>query len=227
MDINNILSDSFFTALWISYIAGVATSFTPCIYPLIPVTVGVIGGGAGKNIKRFFLSLVYVSGLSITYAILGVIASLGGKVFGLTAYNPVVNFFVAAFLIIFGLSMIGIIKLPLLSGFNVNADNYRKNTAGIFVMGLVSGMVAAPCSTPVLGSILAFAAAGGNVPGGALLLFIYGFGSGTLLILAGTFAGILSNLPKSGKWMEIVKNIFGILILLAAFYFILRAFKAF
>ena len=94
-------------------------------------------------------------------------------------------------------------------------------------MGLLSGLVAAPCSTPVLGSILTFVAVNKDIFRGGSMLFVYGFGSGTLLIIVGTFAGITSSLPKSGKWMNIVKAVFGVVIILASFYFFYRAIKGF
>jgi len=220
-NMESLISKGPFVALWISFTAGVGTSLTPCIYPLIPVIVGIIGGESEKKLKAFTLSLLYVLGLAAVYAFLGIIASIGGRVFGLTAHDPLVNIFVGVLVIIFGLSMLDIISLPL-TGSAVDPSRFRSNWYGVMLLGMVSGFVAAPCSTPVLGSILAYAALSKSTLFGALLLFVYGFGSGAILIAAGTFAGIAANLPKSGSWMIKIKKTFGIIMLLAGLYFILR-----
>lgn len=222
IEITSIVSKSPILSIGIAYIAGVATSLTPCIYPLIPVTVGVIGARATRKLKSFTLSLLYVFGLSVTYTVLGVIATIGGKVFGLTAYNPWINSFLGIVLLIFGLGMLGVINIPF---FGYDTSKY-KGTKSIFFMGMVSGLVAAPCTTPVLGSILSFVTVSKNIFMGGVLLFAYGFGCGTLLIVVGTFAGLAAGLPKSGKWMVAVKNIFGGIIILGAVYFFYRAISA-
>lgn len=219
MDIPSLLGENPAVAVWISYLAGVATSFTPCIYPLVPITIGIIGGQTKSKFKGFVLSIIYVFGISITYTVLGILASLGGRVFGLTANNPWVNLVVGIVLVIFGLSMFDIITLPFVGSYGLNQAKYRKNWIGIFVMGFLSGLIAVPCTTPILGSILTFVAINRSILTGGLLLFVYGFGCGTLLIIVGTFAGIASNLPKSGKWLGAIKNIFGIAIILSGLYF--------
>lgn len=223
MEVTSIIDKNPFFSMWIVYIAGVATSFTPCIYPLIPVTVGVIGAQTGKKIKSFTLSLLYVTGMAVTYTVLGVAAAIGGRVFGLTAYNPWVNFIVGLVFLVFGLSMFGVINLPMLNALSSFAAKHGGGVRRIFFIGLISGLVAAPCATPVLGSILAFVTVSKNIFMGGMLLFIYGFGCGTLLIVVGTFAGLTSSLPKSGKWMVTVKYVFGGIIILGAFYFFYRA----
>jgi cytochrome c-type biogenesis protein len=122
--------------------------------------------------------------------------------------------------------MLDIIKLPLIGLKESGGTKYSGTWMGILLLGIVSGLVAAPCATPVLGSILTLVAVNvKNMISGAILLFIYGFGLGTLLILVGTFSGLASNLPKSGRWMDILKKIFGIMIILAGLYFLL--FKGF
>ncbi|MFC2061419.1 cytochrome c biogenesis protein CcdA [Elusimicrobiota bacterium] len=225
-DIAILAGKNFLTAFWIAYAAGVATSFTPCIYPLIPVTIGIIGSNSEKKLKSFILSLIYVAGIAITYMILGIVASVGGQMFGFTAKNPLVNIIIGAVLFVFGLSMLDIIQLPLIGMRGVKHNKYSKSWIGILAMGLASGLVAAPCATPVLGSILAFVAANSwSIPAGGALLLVYGFGCGTLLIIVGTFAGVTAALPKSGKWMVTVKKVFGIIIILSAIYFIYNGVK--
>ena len=208
------------------YGAGVVTSFTPCVYPLIPIVAGAIGALTDKKLKGFFLSLVYVAGLSFTYALLGVGASLAGRIFGLTSQNPWVNISVALVLIVFGLAMLDIINISFIGIKSSSSSRRPGGWGGILLLGAASGLVAAPCSTPVLGSILAMVTA--NTPSvlfSGTLLFVYGFGLGTLLIAVGTFSGLAASLPKSGRWMDIVKKIFGTVIIIAGFYYLV--FKGF
>lgn len=211
-----------FVLIWGSYIAGVGMSLTPCVYPLIPVVVGVVGGQDTGRLRSFFLSLIYVCSMAITYAVLGIIAALGGRFFGFTYTSPWVNLIVGIVLLIFGLAMIDLIIIkwkPALKGLK----KFENKWFGVGFIGLISGFVAAPCSTPVLGSILTYTATTGNIVFSGILLFVYGLGVGTLLIIAGTFAGILSVLPRPGKWMVIIKRIFGTILILSGIFFLYRA----
>ncbi|MFH1414699.1 MAG: cytochrome c biogenesis protein CcdA [Elusimicrobiota bacterium] len=226
IEISQIIDKSPVSALGIVYLAGVATSLTPCIYPLIPIMVGVIGSRRAGKLKGFFLSLLYVLGMAVTYAVLGTVSAVGGMVFGLTAHSWWVNFLVGGVLLFFGLIMLDLINMPLFTALNRRLQAGISGTGSIFIMGLISGLVAAPCSTPVLGSILTFVAVSRNIVMGMLLLFIYGFGTGTILIVAGTFAGLAAAMPKSGKWMVIVKKFFGLVIIIIALYFIWMGTKA-
>jgi thiol:disulfide interchange protein DsbD len=223
-ELNTLLGTNIVFSLWIAYVAGVATSLTPCMYPLIPITVGVIGAQTTRKLRSFFLAVLYVLGMAITYTVLGITASIGGKIFGLTAYNPWVNILIGLILLVFGLNMFGVIKIPL-PGAGINAAKIKSTgVKKIFMLGLLSGLVTAPCSTPVLGSILTFVSVNRDIFRGGSMLFVYGFGSGTMLIVVGTFAGIAASLPKSGKWMSVVKYIMGVVIFLAAMYFFIRAY---
>ncbi len=219
-----IPADNLFVSLKyipVVYAAGVFTSFTPCVYPLVPVVAGVIGAATDKKFKGFIFSLIYITGISFTYALLGVGAALAGTIFGLTSQSHPVNIVVGGILIIFGLAMLDIINIPL-PGFKGGVvHKHSPGWVGILILGMVSGLVAAPCSTPVLGSILALTAANTeSIISGGVLLFIYGLGVGTLLILVGTFSSLTANLPKSGAWMNILKKIFGIIIVLSGVYFL-------
>ncbi|MBN2406918.1 MAG: sulfite exporter TauE/SafE family protein [Elusimicrobia bacterium] len=226
-EIASVIDKSPVLALWLSYGAGVLTSFTPCVYPLIPITIGIIGARSDSRLRGFILSLLYVLGMAVMYSVLGLAASFSGSIFGLTAYNPWVNLAVGAVILVFGLSMMDMLNLPLLNIIKMDPGKSGRTPFSIFIMGMISGLVVAPCSTPVLGSILSFVAVSRKVLMGGLLLFVYGFGCGTLLIAVGTFAGLTSTLPKSGTWMVTVKKIFGAVIVLAALYFFYRAFKSF
>lgn len=204
------------------FFSGVLTSFTPCVYPLIPIVVGIIG--ASKSESRFSglsLSVSYVFGLAITYTILGAAASLTGSFFGKIQTSPVTNIAVGSIIILMGLWMLDAVSIPV-----PVISTPRFSGKGIFTAiaaGFVSGFVAAPCTTPVLGSILVLVAARQNIFFGTTLLFVFALGMGTVLIIVGTFTGIA--IPKSGKWMVIVKKVFGFLMIVLGAYFIFLAGK--
>lgn len=221
------LDHSFLLAYLTAFGAGLLTSFTPCIYPMIPITIGVIGGREKTSrFHAFILSLTYVAGLAVTYSALGVIASMTGQYFGKISANRWSFFFAANVIILFGFSMLEVFTLPL-PGFlqQIGSGNKRKGIAGTFVMGLASGLVAAPCTTPVLGVLLAFVATRQNVLFGATLLLTFSFGMNMLLLAIGTFTGLITALPKSGMWMVRVKKTMGYLMIAVGEYFLIQAGK--
>jgi thiol:disulfide interchange protein DsbD len=208
-----------------SYIGGVLVSFTPCMYPLIPITVGFIGAkGSPTRIRGFYLSLMYVIGLALVYSCLGAFAALTGKFFGHIQSNPWVNFVVANLCIMFGLAMLDVFTIqftwdPLHSAFHLK----RRGGMTSMAMGGASALIAAPCTAPVLGILLTFVGTKQNIPLGMIMLFAYAFGMGFLLILIGTFTGILTSLPRSGEWMVRIKKAFGVLMIAAGEYFLIKA----
>ncbi|MBU1125881.1 MAG: sulfite exporter TauE/SafE family protein [Candidatus Omnitrophica bacterium] len=190
----------------LAFLGGVAISFTPCVYPLIPITAGYIGASsAGSRFKGFRLSLVYVTGLAVTYSFLGLFASLTGAFFGRVSSHPVTYFVVGLIVILFGLSMLDLFMIPL-PNFIKLPKFKRKGYFSAFVLGLSSGFLASPCLTPALGAILAYLTTKKNLVYGMLLLFCFGYGMGAVLILVGTFSAQLVNLPKSGKLMGYFKK---------------------
>lgn len=201
---------------------GVLISFSPCAYPLLPVSIGYIGArSSGSKIKGFILSLVYVSGIAITYSILGLIAALTGRLFGRIATHPVSNLVVGIVFIIFGLSLFDLFNLspPQIAV----KKSGRKGLLSAFVFGLISGLAIGPCVAPALGAILTYIASKGNVFYGASLLLVFAYGMGLLLIVAGTFSGFLLNMPKPGRWLILIKKIGGIILIIVGLYFILKA----
>lgn len=205
--------------------AGIATSFTPCVYPLIPITIGFIGAkGSPTRVRGFYLSLMYVVGLALVYASLGAFAALTGKFFGQIQTNPWAHFVVANLCIIFGLAMLDVITIQFT--WSTLYGVYRlKRRGGItaLVMGGSSALIAAPCTAPVLGILLTFVGTKQNIPLGIIMLFSYALGMGFLLILIGTFTGLLTSLPRSGEWMERIKKGFGIMMIAVGEYFLIRA----
>jgi len=209
------------SAVFVVFAAGVLTSFTPCVYPMIPVTVTYIGGAAAGNRRRAVaLSTTYVLGLAIVYAGLGVAAALLGKIFGEWTRHPVVYAGVGLIIIALGLAMLDVFTIPALAtglqGRGVRKGGYL----GAAVMGVAAGFVAAPCTAPVLGLLLAYVGQTRNVVWGGSLLFVFALGLGLLLMLLGIFSGMLSSLPKAGMWTVRIKKGFGIAMLVVGAYFL-------
>ena len=213
-----------FGAIFVVFAAGVLTSLTPCVYPMIPVTVTYIGGAAGGDRRRAVaLSLTYVLGLSAIYASLGVAAALLGKIFGQFTRSPWVYGSVGLVIIGLGLAMLGVFTIPALLT-NVQGQGVRRGGfLGAALMGVAAGFVAAPCTAPVLGVLLTYVGQTGNVLWGGSLLFVFALGLGLLLMLLGIFSGLLTSLPKAGVWMDRVKKAFGFAMLLIGAWFVWQA----
>ena len=210
------------------FIAGVVTSFTPCIYPMIPIIVGYIGGRKEKSrLKSFTLSLSYVVGMAATYSALGAFAALTGQFFGQIQTHYVTNLIVGNIIILLGLSMLGVFTLPI-PKFLSGPTGVRKKRDGLFgalSLGFASGFVAAPCTAAVLAVLMTYVAKRQNIILGMSLLFSFALGMGFLLLLIGTFTGIMTALPKSGVWMERVQKAFGWFMIILGEYFLILAGK--
>ena len=209
------------SAVFVVFAAGVLTSFTPCVYPMIPVTVTYIGGAAAGNRRRAVaLSTTYVLGLAIVYAGLGVAAALLGKIFGEWTRHPVVYAGVGLIIIALGLAMLDVFTIPALATGLQGKGARKGGYLGAAVMGVAAGFVAAPCTAPVLGLLLAYVGQTRNVVWGGSLRFVFALGLGLLLMLLGVFSGMLSSLPKAGMWTVRIKKGFGIAMLVVGAYFL-------
>ncbi|MFC1708925.1 cytochrome c biogenesis protein CcdA [Candidatus Omnitrophota bacterium] len=205
----------------VAFGAGIAISFTPCVYPLIPITVGYIGASAkGSRLKGFFLSAIYALGIATTYSALGAIASLTGRVFGQLAGNPWIYFIVANVCIFFGLVLLDVFRIPLPTFAAKRIE--PKSAISVFLFGLLSGLVVGPCTAPALGTILVYVSTRQNLPYSMLLLFCFAYGMCTVLILAGTFSSVLTNLPRSGIWMARVKKVCGLILIVVGEYLLIQ-----
>ncbi len=191
---------------FLAFAGGILMSLTPCVYPLIPITVGYIGANsAGSRLKGFTLSLVYITGIAVSYSLLGLIASLTGQIFGQISVHPLTNILVGAIVIIFGLSMLDVVSMHFPS-IPLKFSGYKKGDyLSTFFLGLVSGLVIAPCLSPVLAAILAYLTTNKNVIYGMTLLFSFAYGMGMILLVLGTFSSVIAALPKPGKWLEYTK----------------------
>jgi thiol:disulfide interchange protein DsbD len=206
-------------ALGLIFLAGLATSLTPCVYPMIAITVSVFGARqAESRTKAALLSSSFVLGIAALFTPLGVVSALTGSAFGSALASPWVVGALAALFTVMALSMFGLFDLALPSGLqNRLAQAGGFGVRGAFVLGFVNGLIAAPCTGPVLAVLLTWVATTGHVGFGALALFIYAIGIGVLFWVVGTFA---VTLPKSGRWVEWTKSMFGIAMLALAFYYL-------
>lgn len=205
--------------------AGVLTSLTPCVYPLIPVTAGVIAGTAGKDaprVRTLTLTLTYVFGLALFYALLGLLAGLSGSLFGTISANPWVRFGVGNLLLVFGLAMLDVIPVRLPQGVTRWAGNLGGGSyPAVFLLGATSGIVAAPCGAPAFAVVLTWVATTQSAFWGFVYLFVFSLGMSVLLAAVGIFAGAVALLPRSGFWMVWVKRVAGVIMLaMAEYYFI-------
>lgn len=202
------------------FLLGIFSSFSPCVYPTIPLVLGVVGArSAGSKSKGFFLSFCYVLGMALTYAVLGFVAAKTGQLFGQFSSGPLAYFIVASITLLFGLAIVTDFTFPQITVFPKQAHRKRDGFFGVFVMGLFSGLIVAPCMTPVLGVLLSNIAESKSGPVlGFVWMFVYGCGLGFLYILAGTFAGLLVALPKSGPWLKHLHQLFAWFLILFAGY---------
>ena len=212
----------------VSFLGGVGASFTPCIYPIIPILVGVIGSTSVQSRRQGFrLSLAFVLGMAVMYSIFGLLAALTGTLFGRLTTHPVAYLLVGNICLLFALSMLGLFEIQLPGPWGQAGKKGAPQGIGkVFLMGASSGVVAAPCTVPVLGALLAFVAQKQNLLFGFSLLFVFALGLGTLLVILGTFTGLLASLPKSGPWLVRVKQAFGILLMIVAEFFLVQAGKS-
>lgn len=214
--LTELLQQNLFLTFLLVFIMGILTSFTPCVYPLIPITVSVLGRqNAGKKWKA---TVLYVFGICLTYSALGVVAALSGALFGSFINHPYVISIVVGVLAFMALSEFGIIEFKTPLAIEQKLSQYTHS--GVFVAGLVAGLIASPCVGPMLVGILTYVAQTQNAVLGFALLFVYAFGMGQLLLLLGTSTAALKLLPKSGPWMEAIKDLFGFVLLIMAYYYL-------
>ncbi len=209
-----------FVVLLSIFLGGLALNLTPCVYPVIPLTVGFFSREArGSTARAFGLSAFYVLGMATTYSALGVAAALSGKLFGSLLQNPFVLTAIAGVLVLMAFSMFGYweIRMPT---FLMNRAGARSGVAGAFGMGLFVGVVAAPCVGGFIVGLLAFVAARQDPGLGLLMFFVLSLGLGLPYLFLGAFSGSLSRLPRAGAWMESVKKVFGWILLAMAAYFL-------
>jgi cytochrome c-type biogenesis protein len=228
-DIQAQLSASPLTALPLVFAAGVLTSLTPCIYPMIPITAAIVGGaqtaeGGATRGRTLRLTLAYVVGLALVYSILGLIAGMTGSMFGTISTNPWLYFGMANVLLVAALSMLDVLPIRLPAWLLTRATNagQKGGVGGALMMGAMSGLVAAPCGAPVMASVLTWVATTRSAVLGFVYLFVFSLGMCSLLVVVGLTSGASARLPRSGAWMLWVKRVFAALMIGVAEYYLIE-----
>jgi cytochrome c-type biogenesis protein len=207
-------------AFLLVFAGGVVTSIGPCNIATIPLIVGYVGGSRDlPRTRSFILSLTFAIGLALTFMLLGVVAAMIGGLIG--ASTRWWYYLVAGICFLIGLNMLGVLKLNLPLWFGGLRERIGlKGIPGALALGLVSGLVASQCATPVLAAILTYVMAKGALVYGAALLFVYALGRGVPVVLAGTFTGVLKGFQKLGRWSEIIEKASGVIVIGVGLYFL-------
>ena len=210
-----------FLSLIFVFLAGLALNLTPCVYPLIPITIGYFGGQSeGKTSRLVMLGLLYMLGMALTYSLVGVVTALSGAVFGSLLQNPIVIIIIALLFVALALSQFGVYEFKLPDSWVMKAGGAKGGAFGAFFMGLTMGIVAAPCIGPFVLGLVTYVAAKADPLYGFLMFFVLALGLGFPYLLLAIFSGKIKSLPRAGLWMEGVKHIFGFLLIGMAFYFL-------
>ena len=219
--------DNLWLTLLAFFIGGLLLSFTPCVFPMYPILTGIIVG-QGENLtnkKAFTLSFFYVQGMAVTYTILGIVVALAGAKFQAAFQHPYVLIGLSILFVFLALSMFGVFNLTLPNSWQnklnqLSGKQKGGSIAGVLVMGIISGLVASPCTTAPLTGALLYISQSGDVILGASALYALSLGMGLPLLILGSSGGKL--LPKAGNWMNIIKNIFGLLLLAVPIFLLER-----
>lgn len=224
-----LATEHMWLALVLCFFSGILTSLTPCVYPMIPITINIFGRASQRknkhnrkfNLHTFYLSGIYVGGMCFTYSVMGLMAGLTGSLFGKVLQSPWMLLFLAALFLTLSLSQIGLFKLQLPASLQTKLASKGSTESGwgIFIMGLFSGLIVSPCVGPVIAGILAFVFDTSDALKGLLYFFSFSLGLGVLFLLIGGFSGVLSSLPKSGAWMIRINRILASLMFFAAMYY--------
>jgi cytochrome c-type biogenesis protein len=205
--------------------AGLVTSLTPCIYPMIPITAGILSGtsaGATSRRRTAGLTLAYATGLALFYAVLGLFAGLSGTLFGTVSASPWARFAIGNLLLVFGLAMLDVVPVSapqrlMRWAAGLGGGSYP----AVFLLGATSGIVAAPCGAPAFAAVLTWVATTRSGLLGFVYLFVFSFGMTALLVVVGLFSGSVAALPRAGPWMLWVKKASAVVLLaMAEYYFI-------
>lgn len=220
-----ISGEGWLVTLLFVFLSGLALNTTPCVYPIIPITIGFFANQSDGRLSRTFLmALLYVLGMATTYSALGVVASLTKGFFGAALQNPFVLVFLALLMVVLALSMFGLyeFRMPMfLSQLVSRGTQSSGGMLGALLMGLTMGVVAAPCIGPFVLGLLVHVGTRGDPIYGFFLFFVLSMGLGLPYLILGTFSGSLRRLPRSGVWMVTVRRIFGFVLLGMALYFLM------
>src|SRR5437899_4711217 len=208
------------------FVAGIVTSLNPCIYPMIPITAGTLAGVnvEGRTRRRTVgLTLTYVSGLALFYALLGMIAGMSGSLFGTIGASFWARLIIGNLLLVFALAMLEVIPVRLPTRLAAWAGSLGGGSyPAVFLLGATSGLVAAPCGAPAFAAVLTWVATTRSAVLGFVYLFVFSLGMTALLVLVGLFSSTLSALPRAGAWMVAIKKGAGVIMLAVAEYYFIQ-----
>ena len=225
-DVSSIMeSKGIFVGLLLIFLGGLALNLTPCVYPLIPITISYFGSQAsGNRAQSILMGLFYALGMSVTYSALGVFAALTGSMFGTALQSPIVIIVVAIIFIALAVSMFGAYEIRIPQKLALAGNKNRSGFFGSFIMGLLVGFIAAPCIGPFVLSLLVYVGKVGatmstlhSALNGFMLFFILSMGLGLPYVILAAFSSSLNKLPRSGEWMIGVKVVFGLILIGMAF----------
>jgi cytochrome c-type biogenesis protein len=206
--------------------AGVVTSLTPCIYPMIPITAGIISGTSAPGASRgrtAGLTLAYVTGLALFYAVLGLVAGLTGSLFGTVSASPWARLVIGNLLLVFALAMLDVFPVVVPTRLVQWASGLGGGSyAAVFLLGATSGIVAAPCGAPAFAAVLTWVATTRSGFLGFVYLFVFSLGMTALLVGVGLFSGSVTALPRAGAWMAWTKRAAGVILLIMAEYYFIQ-----
>ncbi len=227
---NNLLEENFLSAqkrglpylFFFVFLAGVLTSLTPCLLPMLPLTIAVIGKGHGhdKKFKKFINAITYVFGIAITYSFLGLLAASSGALFGNILSNMWTQLGFGSAFVLMGLAQFGLFELQTPLWLQNQFNKLGHQSGGIFISGLISGLIASPCVGPVLVGILTFIAQTQDHFLGFWLMFAYAVGLGQLLIILGVFSGLLYRFPRSPWIMKTSKVVLGFTLIASGLFYL-------
>jgi thiol:disulfide interchange protein DsbD len=216
-----VLARGLLVTFGLAFAYGLGAVFNGCVYPLIPITLSVIGARGAVTRRRAFANAgLYVLGMAVMYTALGVLAAMLGKIFGFSYQNPYLMGFVVVVFLAMGLSLFGVWELRLPTQWTQRLTSGRGRALSIFFMGVVAGIVAAPCTAPFVFNLLAYVAKTRDVALGASTLFFFSLGLGLPFLVLGIFSGALASLPKSGAWLQCVKYAFGAVMIGFGLYYL-------
>ena len=211
-------------AIAVAFGGGVLASLSPCLYPMIPITVSIIGGARETSRgRRVALALTYVAGLAAVYSGLGLLAGLTGTLFGAVSTSPWLSLVMANVLIVAALATADVIPVPIPEAWHSRASRLGTGgrIGGAFIMGAASGLVVAPCGAPVLAGILTWVTATHRAALGFVYLFAFSLGMCVLLLVFALMADSALRLPRPGMWMVRVRQVFALVLLGVAEYYLI------
>jgi thiol:disulfide interchange protein DsbD len=216
-----IAARGMFIAFLAVFVGGLALNLTPCVYPIIPITVSYFGGqSSGGKVSTIVRAVLYLLGMAAMYSTLGVVAALSGSLLGSALQNPFVTAFIALVMVALAASMFGFYEIRVPAKLSGVAGTAKQGYLGAFLMGLTVGIVAAPCIGPFVLGLLTFVGERGDALLGFALFFTLAVGLGIPFVFLAVASGSISKLPRSGEWMEWVRKLFGVILLAMAVYFL-------